>query len=131
MSGNAKARLVNWSVPVFAVVAGVGYLVSAAVGGHPGLGVVMLLIMVLVAAGAVLGARRSETVAGLLDRRDERIVAIDLRATAAAGVAVTLAIIVASMVELARDRSGAPYTWLAGIEAVAYVGAVMVGRARG
>lgn len=131
MSVKVEAAMRSWLAPVVAVVAGVGYLVAAAVGGHAWFGVTLLLIMVLFAATAVVLARRSETIAGILYHRDERISAIDVRATAAAGGVVTVAIVAAGMVELARDRSGAPYAWLATIEAVAYVVALVVGRARG
>jgi hypothetical protein len=112
------------------VVAGLVYLVAAWISGRPGLGAVMLGIMVAVSAVVVLASRRSETVRGLLDRRDERIVGIDLRATAAAGLAVILAVLVGAVVELARSRSGTPYTWLAAVAGVAYLSTVVVLRAR-
>lgn len=130
MFGSGRAGGVRWLVPAVSTVAGIGYLAAAAAGGHPWLGVVLLLIMLVFAGGMVLAGRRSETVAGLLDRRDERINQIDLRATALAGGAVIVAIVVAGIVELARDRSGSPYTWLAAVAAVAYVVGVVIGRAR-
>jgi hypothetical protein len=83
------------------------------------------------AAAVVFASWRSETVRGLLDRRDERIVGIDLRATAAAGTAIILAVIVGAVVELGRGHSGAPYTWLAAVGGVAYLAAVVVQRMRG
>jgi hypothetical protein len=130
MFNRDKAALVRWTVPVVAALAGIGYLAAAAAGGHPWLGVVLLLIMLVFGGGVVLAGRRSETVAGLLDRRDERINQIDLRATALAGGAVIVAVVVAGIVELARDRSGAPYTWLAAVAAVTYVAGVLIGRVR-
>jgi hypothetical protein len=69
-------------------------------------------------------------VRGLLDRRDERIVTIDLRATAASGLAVILAVIVGAVVELARGHSGVPYVWLAAIGGVVYLAAIVVQRIR-
>jgi hypothetical protein len=79
----------------------------------------------------VLVSRRSETVRGLLDRKDERLVVIDLRATAAAGLALILAVIAGAVVELARGHSGTPYIWLGGLAGIVYVGAVLVQRVRG
>ena len=73
---------------------------------------------------------RSETVRGLTAGRDERFAQIDLRATAAAGLAILTAAIVAWLVEIGRGHSGAPYTWLAAIGGLAYLAAVGYYRAR-
>jgi hypothetical protein len=131
MSKSAKARIIFWSTPALCAVAGIGFLLAGWHSGHPGRGAGALAIMLVFGAVLVLVSRRSETVRGLLDRRDERITRIDLVATAATGLAVTLAIIAGAIVELARGHSGAPYTWLAVVAAVAYVGAVLVQRVRG
>jgi hypothetical protein len=109
---------------------GVGYFAAASAGGHPGLGVFMLGVMVVTAVGSVLFARRSETVRGLLDHRDERIAGIDLTATALAGMAVIVADLVAFMVDLARGGDGLPYAWLGAIAGVAYIVAVIALRLR-
>jgi hypothetical protein len=130
MSKSAKARLVFWSTPALSAVFGLVYLAAAWRSGRPGLGVVMLGIMLAFGAGVLLAARRSETVRGLLDRRDERIVNMDLRATAASGMAIILAVIVGAVVELARGHSGVPYIWLAAVGGVVYVAAVVVQRIR-
>jgi hypothetical protein len=130
MFKSAKAGPVFWATPALGVVAGLVYLVAAWISGRPGLGAVMLGIMVAFSVVVVLASRRSETVRGLLDRRDERIVGIDLRATAAAGLAVIVAVLVGAVVELARGHSGAPYTWLAAVAGLTYLGAVVVLRAR-
>jgi hypothetical protein len=129
-SRERKRRLMFWATPAFLLLAGVAYLVLSAVGGHPALGVVLLIAMVLFAAVLVLAAKRSETIRGLMDRRDERITGIDLRATAFCGLALTVAIIVAAFVELGHGRSGAPYTWLAVVGGASYVLAVVVQRVR-
>jgi hypothetical protein len=121
---------VFWSTPAVSVVFGVVYLAAAWHSGHPWLGVGMLAVMVAFGGGLLLAARRSETVRGLLDRRDERIVNIDLRATAASGLAVILAVIAGAVIELARGHSGVPYTWLAAIGGVVYLAAVVVQRIR-
>ena len=131
MSKSAKGRLVFWATPAFCVVMGLVYLVAASISGQPYLGVMLLIFMVVFAAAVVFASWRSETVRGLLDRRDERIVGIDLRATAAAGTAIILAVIVGAVVELGRGHSGAPYTWLAAVGGLAYLAAVVVQRMRG
>ncbi len=128
---SVRSRVVFWSTPAIGTACGVAYLVASWRGGHPWAGAAMLVFMVAVSAGAVLAARWSETVAGLMDRQDERLVGIDLHATAATGIVLVLAVIVGALVELARGRSGTPYTWLGALGGVAYVGAVLVGRRRG
>lgn len=120
----------KWSIPLLSMVAGIAYLVASSVGGQPTSGAVGLGIMVLFGAG-VLAAGRSETVRGLRgDGRDERFEMLDLRATALAGVALILAIIVAFMVEVAHGRNGAPYSWLGAIAGLAYLAAVVYLRIR-
>jgi hypothetical protein len=131
MSGSGKHSAVFWATPAVGVLAGVAYFVAAAASGHPGLGVALLGIMLAFTAAVLLASRRSETVRGLLDRRDERIVRIDLVATAASGLAVILVVIGGAVVELARGHSGQPYTWLAVVAGLVYVGAVVVQRVRG
>jgi hypothetical protein len=130
MSRSARARLVFWSTPAAGAAMGVVYLIAAWTSGHPALGVALLSIMLVFSAALVLVSRRSETVRGLLDRRDERMVGIDLRATAFAGVVLILAVVGGAVVELARGHSGAPYTWLGALAGLAYVGAVAVQRSR-
>lgn len=125
-----RVRASFWLTPAIGVLGGVGFLVASWSAGRPGLGVVLLGIMLVITAGTVVASRYSETVRGLLDRRDERISDIDLRATAAAGTALILCVIVGGMVELARGRSGTPYTWMAVVTAVVYLAALLVQRAR-
>jgi hypothetical protein len=72
----------------------------------------------------VLFARRSETVNH--GPPHERLATIDLTATAAAGMAVIVAILVAFIVDLANGGDGMPYAWLGAIGGVAYVVAVIV-----
>ena len=89
------------------------------VGGHPVAGLVLLGIMTVFGL-LVLAGGGSETVRGLRgDGRDERFRRIDVNATAFAGVAVLTVAIVATLVELARGHSGAPYTWLCAIGCLA------------
>jgi hypothetical protein len=86
--------------------------------------------MLLFTGWRVLAARRSETVKGLLDGRDERITSIDLKATAFAGGVVLITIIGAFVVEIARGQDGLPYSWLGALGGVSYIGAVVALRFR-
>ena len=107
----------KWFLPSFSVVLGLVMLAASWLGGHPGVGVLSLAFMA--AFGLVfLVAGRSETIRGLRgDGRDERFAKIDTHATAVAGLAVLIALIVAWLVATARGQSGNPYDWLL---AVAY-----------
>ena len=121
----------KWFLPLFAVALGVVMLTAQWIGGHPGDGVVSLAIMVAFGTLVLLGGR-SETIRGLRgDGRDERFRQIDIHATAIAGTAVIVAIIVAFVVEVARGHDGTPYTWLGAIGGLAYLAAVVVMRIRG
>ena len=123
-------RVVCWATPGVAVLGGVAYFASSTIGGHPALGIGLLTGMVAAAAALLLAARRSETIRGLINHRDERINGIDLRATAFSGLAVILAILVGALVEMGRGHSGAPYTWLAAIAGLSYILAIVVLRVR-
>ena len=79
----------------------------------------------------ILVGGRSETIRGLRDGRDERFRQIDIHATALAGLAVIIAIIVAFVVELAKGHSGAPYGWLGATAGLTYLIAIIVFRIRG
>jgi hypothetical protein len=121
----------KWFVPLFSVALGFGFLAAQWVGGEPLWGLVSLGIMTAFGGVFALGGR-SETIRGLRgDGRDERFRRIDVNATAAAGMAVIVALLVAGGVELARGHSGAPYTWLAAIAGLTYLVSVVVQRLRG
>jgi uncharacterized membrane protein len=124
----AHSRLV---APATGVLIGVALCVASWVGGYPDQGVAMLAVMGVFAVVLLLAGRRSETVAGVLDHRDERLSRIDLQATAVAGQVLTVAVIVAFIVELARGNSGTPFTWLGAIFGVTYLFALAVLRWRG
>ncbi|MPZ97112.1 MAG: hypothetical protein GEU96_19920 [Propionibacteriales bacterium] len=83
----------RWATPAVALVIGLAYLVAGWLGDNLSFGLGGLAIMVGFAAVLLLTSRRSETVAGLLDRRDERINAIDLRPTNVAGLTYIAAIV--------------------------------------
>jgi hypothetical protein len=131
MQTTTRRRWQFWATPAVALIIGVGYLWAASAGGHPGRGVFMLAVMVLTAAASVFFARHSETVRGLMDHGDERLTNIDLTATAAAGMAMILADLIAFVADLARGGDGMPYAWLGAIAGVSYIAAVVVLRLRG
>jgi hypothetical protein len=130
MHTTTRRRWQFWVTPAVALIIGAGYLAAASAGGHPGLGFFMLAVMVLLAGGSVLAARHSETVRGLMDHGDERLTTIDLTATAAAGMAMIVADLVAFVIDLGRGGDGMPYAWLGAIAGVSYLVAVAVLRLR-
>ncbi|HEY9375638.1 MAG TPA: hypothetical protein VIQ02_00905 [Jiangellaceae bacterium] len=124
-------NLRRWAAPAVGLTIGIAYLIAAWISGNPVLGLEMFAIMLLFTGGMVLAAKRSETVKGLLDGRDERITSIDLKATAFAGAVVLITIIGAFVVEIARGQDGLPYTWLGALGGVTYISAVIALRMRG
>jgi len=120
----------TWALPAVAVALGVAYLIAGWIGDNLGFGLFGLGLMVAIALALVLLRRRSETVQGLIDARDERINALDQRATAFAGMTVITAVIVAFLIEVARGADGQPYAWLGAIGGIAYVAALTVLRLR-
>lgn len=121
----------RWFMPAFALVLGGAMFAAQAIGGHPGSGLVSFGVLAFTGALVLFGGR-SETIRGLRgDMRDERFQRIDTHATAFAGTAVIIAIIVAFLVEVARGHNGNPFTWLGAIAGVSYLAAVIVMRLRG
>ena len=120
----------RWVTPVTALVIGLGYLVAGVVGDNLEFGVFGLVLMVVTGGAFWLIGMRSETVAGLLDRRDERINAIDASATQFAGMTTLVVVLGAFMLEIARGQDGMPYAALGAIAGVAYVVALVWGRLR-
>jgi len=120
----------KWTIPVFSGVLGLVMLAALALGHQPAAGFWSLGIMVLFGTAVLLGGR-SETVRGLRgDGRDERFAMLDLQATAIAGLALIIAVIVAFLVDVAQGHSGEPYDWLGAIGGLAYIAAVIVLRVR-
>lgn len=120
----------RWAVPLVALAIGAAYFVAGWLGDDLFFGVFGLSLMVVTAGAFLLLSRHSETVAGLLDRRDERINKIDLEATTISGMALTVAVIVAFIVEIAQGKDGLPYSMLGAVAGVAYVAALVVLRFR-
>ena len=121
----------KWFLPSFSLALGLVMLAVSWLGGSLGEGLISLAV--LAAFGLfVLLAGRSETIRGLRgDGRDERFAQIDLQATAVAGLALIVALIVAWLVATARGQSGNPYGWLLAIGGLTYVLAVAWFRWRG
>jgi hypothetical protein len=130
-TGTGTSKLSGLTTPLVSVAIGIAYLLAGWAGGDLEFGLFGLALMTGLAVVLLLVRRRSETVKGLLDRRDERINTIDLRATAFAGITVIVAVIIAFVVEIATGGDGSQYAWLGAIGGVAYIGAVIVQRIRG
>ncbi|WP_461008719.1 hypothetical protein [Streptomyces capparidis] len=120
----------RWIIPGAAVLFGLAYLVAGGLGGDRTFAFVGLAVMLVTGAAFLLLGRVSETVAGLLDRRDERINQLDGEATAVAGITLMAAVLVAFVVEIARGQDGQPYATLGAISGVTYVVALVVLRFR-
>jgi hypothetical protein len=93
-------------------------------GGNAGERAKAASVFVMLAAAFAFGTR-SETLQGLgAPGRDERWAMIDLRASALAGLATTLAVVGLWLWEIAHGEDGSPYGQIAAIGGVAYVVAV-------
>lgn len=115
-----KDRLSKWGVPLFALLGGGAMFAAASVGGNPGLGRAMFLIMVVYAA-LLLAGGRSEFVRSLRGQPvDERYQSLDLRATAYAGSATILVLIGGFLYELAQGQDGRPYSLLCALAGLSY-----------
>ncbi|KAA1426512.1 hypothetical protein [Nocardioides antri] len=117
--------LTYWIVPLTAAAIGVAYLVAGLVGDDPGFGVTGLLVMLAAGAAFLVASRWSETARGLMERRDERINAIDQSATTFAGLCVIAAVLAMFVVEVARGNDGQPYAALGAVAGAAYVGSLV------
>jgi multisubunit Na+/H+ antiporter MnhB subunit len=118
----------RWFMPLFCL--GLVVLAASWLGGHPGVGLYSLAAMAGLGLFFLL-AVGNETVRGLTTGRDERFAQIDLRATAVAGLALIITLIVAWLVQIAQGRSGSPFDWLCAVAGLSYVLAVAFFRWRG
>jgi hypothetical protein len=121
----------RWWAPLYSL--GVGAIVfgAFALGGNAADGAKAFALLVLVAVVFWFGSARSDTIGGLGGPgRDERWAAIDLRASALAGLVVILALVGAWLYELADGRDGDPYGRLLGVGGLAYVAAIAFLRRR-
>ena len=121
----------KWFTPALCLGLGAMVLLAGWLGGQLVSGIWGLAVMAAFGLFLLLVTGRSETVRGLTTGRDERFAQIDLKATAAAGLALIITVIVAWLVQTARGHSGHPYDWLAAIGGLAYLVAVAAFRWRG
>ncbi len=119
-----------WLTPAVSVALGAAMGGASWAGGQPGFALFAFALMTALAIGMILVARRSDTVTGLLDRRDERITAIDRDATLIAGYALILAVISATFWQLATGGNPQPFAWLGALAGVAYLAALIALRIR-
>jgi hypothetical protein len=121
----------KWFMPACCLGLGVVVLAASWLGGQLGAGVFSLAVMAAFGLFFLLLTGRSETIRGLTTGRDERFAQIDLKATAVAGLALIITLIVAWLVQIARGHSGSPYYWLAAVGGLTYALAVAFFRWRG
>ena len=120
----------RWWMPLFALALGAAMFTAYTIGGEPREGAFAFGVMVALAAVFLFGGR-SETLRGLGGPgRDERWAAIDLKASAFAGLALIAAVIGAFMYEIASGDDGSPYGQLGAIAGGADVLGVAVLRWR-
>lgn len=124
-------RATELTIPLLSIVIGIVYLVVGLIGGQTTFAFVGLGIMLALAVVLWLVRGRSETVQALLNRRDERINAIDLTASAITGGLLIVVLLVAFVVSVATGGTGAPYYWLLALAGVTYLVALVVLRIRG
>lgn len=114
----------RWIIPGVAAGIGVAYLIAGLLGGDQFFGFFGLGLMLATGLTFLLLAKRSETIAGLVDRRDERINRIDSDATLFAGMTTLGAVLTMFLVEIAQGRDGSPYYQLGALSAAAYLAAL-------
>jgi hypothetical protein len=113
------------------VLIGVVYFATAWIGGHLALAIGMLAVMIGFAFVLVVVRSRSELLRGIIDSGDERFAGISMRATAAAGSMLIVAVLLAGVVQIARGHSGAPYSYLAALGGLGYLAALAWENRRG
>jgi hypothetical protein len=121
-----KSALHTLYVPGVAILIGIAYFVAGVVGDDTRFGVTGLVLMTAVGIAWVVVARYSETVKGLMDRKDERIRGIDKDASLFAGWVLIVAVIGAFIVQVGRGGDTSPFAELGAVAGVAYIGAVIV-----
>lgn len=104
----SNRRLALWVTPVACVGLGIAMGAAAWAGGDHGYAAFALGLMLTLAAATLIAARASETVRGILDRRDERIAALDRDATLVAGLALIVAVFAGFLWKLAIAEDAQP-----------------------
>jgi hypothetical protein len=121
----------RWATIALGVSIGLAYLLAGWLGDNLAFGLFGLALMLLSTVAFLALSRFSETAAGLLDRRDERINRIDGQATAVAGLSVITAVIVGFVIDIAKGGDGSPYAALGAIGGLSYLAAIVYLRVRG
>ena len=129
-SPRRKRPAAFWVTPATSVALGIAMAAAAWADDQRGYAVFALVLMTGIAVALVVASSRSETVAGLLDRRDERIASLDRDASLFAGMIVIAGVIAGFIYELATGGDPWPYTWLGALGGVGYVLALIVLRIR-
>jgi hypothetical protein len=119
-----------WLTPAVSLALGAAMGAASWAGGQRGFAVFAFALMTAAAIGMIIAARRSETVAGLLDRRDERITAIDRDGTLITGYTLILAVIAGTFWQLAIGGDPQPFAWLGALAGVSYLAALITPRIR-
>lgn len=120
----------RWIIPASAVLGGVVYLAAGWLGGDRAFAFGGLTVMLVLGAAFVVLGRVSETVAGLINRNDERINRIDSDASLFSGMTLVSAVLIGFVVEIARGQDGQPYAALGAIAGIGYLVALIVLRIR-
>jgi hypothetical protein len=122
----------RWWMPACSLFLGLLLLAASWIGDDLSGGLQGLGVMAAVGAVFLIFGSRSDTLSGLGGpRRDERWEAIDMRATAFAGMVLVTCVIGGWLLELAQGRDGEPYVQLGAIGGVAYILAIAYLRWRG
>lgn len=119
-----------WLTPATSVALGLAMGAAAWTGGDRGFAVFAVVLMTVVTVVLVVAASYSETVERILDRRDERITALDRDATLFTGMVLIVAVLGGFIGELATGGDGQPYSWMGALGGVSYVVALIVLRLR-
>ncbi|MGW2471579.1 hypothetical protein [Streptomyces sp. NPDC001665] len=117
-------------MPAFFLGIGLICLVTAAVGGHAGIGLSVFGVMALCSLTMLGLARRSENYRESVEHPDERSRLINAHALAGVGVILTVGNLGAFIGDLASGRTGNPYSWMLVVAAVTYVVLIRVLRRR-
>ncbi len=122
----------RWMTPALCLLVGMVFLGGSAIGGDPGGGVGMLVVMVVYALVLVLLGERSETV-GILTGRpaDERLATFSMHATAVAGIGAILVALGGFVWSVAHGQSGNDFAIVAASAGICYLGALLWFRLRG
>lgn len=129
----AKARpsRYRWGTTAVGIAIGLAYLIAGWLGDNLAFGLFGLAVMLVSTLTFLILGRYSETAAGLLDHRDERINRIDGQATAISGLSVITAVIIGFVVDIAGGGDGSPYAALGAIGGLSYLAAIVYYRVRG